>query len=236
MAAFLGLSLSLAACADSTRLEFPSCDRPSTAIEVLTIPNSYGLDKGDKLVDTSLPADDVRRVAFYTTHLFTTYPSFDPLATATSQEKADTQAALGDPRASAAWLTYGNGIEFPLFRDLRPESGQTQAPPALETPDGAYWLYPDRFARSGRPSHDRMNHYYPKDRHRSVVIECLDRGDNGLPTSGPRCKVLSLFTEKPALSCLTIGFRIRPEDLPNWREFDARLKQKIESMLTERTP
>ena len=205
--------------------EFPSCVRDSGVVKVLTMPATYGDIGGDRRINNRFAPGEPGHVTFFRTYLFTTYPDFEPLASASEEAKARTKAALGAASIASAWVIYGNGIEFYLARDKSPPE---------ETPDGKYWVYPDRIARAGRPSHDRMNNFLPKHTGRDVLIRCADQGENALPRGPQRCTVHALMTETPDLACVTVGFRIPAEDLADWASVERRLKQKVRSMLTER--
>jgi hypothetical protein len=217
------LLATVAAAAQEVVYEFPSCQRGSKDIQVLAVPSSYGVS-GDRRINERVPPADPGRVTFFRTYLFATYPDFEPLATASAEQKNQTQQALGDAAIPGAWVIHGDGNSFYRARDT--------APPE-ESPDGRYWVFPDRAFRAGRPSGDAMNHFVPKDRG-DVLIMCADRGDNSLPTSGARCIVQSLVAQPPQLACITVGYRIPPEDLTRWRELDARLQSKVKSMTRQR--
>lgn len=207
--------------------EFPSCERNSEVTKVLAIPATYGGDGGDRRINERVPRGHPERVTFFRTYLFTTYPDFEPLESASPEARERTRAALGGLSVATAWVIYGNGIEFYLARDKLPPD---------ETPDGKYWVYPDRIARSGRPSHDRVNNFLPKNTGRDVLIRCADSGDNALPRGPQRCTVHALMTETPDLACVTIGFRIPADDLGHWEAVERRVKAKVRSMITERRP
>lgn len=215
--------LHLCSCSETDGYEFPSCDQHDNAILTLSVPKSYWAS-GDGLVK---PQSGIGQ-SFVQAYLFTTYPEFDALSKASDEQKRRTEAAMGNAPIPSAWVSYGNGIEFYLARDrLRGTAPE-------ESSDGKYWVYPDSVLRAGKPSYDGMNNYLPKDTDRNVLIRCADRGVNSLPSTGFRCYVLSLMVETPDLSCVTVGFRIPPEDLGNWRERDAQLKRKLRSMISRR--
>jgi hypothetical protein len=225
LAALVVATGALGACSKNVVYEFPSCVQGSSAVSVLTVPKDYGVS-GDRRINERVPPEDPGRVSFFRTYLFTTYPDFAPRATAGEEARARTQQALGDPEIATAWIVHGDALAFHLSRDA-----QT---PREESPDGRYWVYPDRFARAGKPSYDRMNHFLPKETGSNVLITCQDRGDNALPVDGPRCTVESRMLQPPQLACLTVGYRIAPRDLPRWREIDEALKNRVRGFASER--
>lgn len=214
----------LGACEDRGThvFEMPACDGTARVL-VLKVPDGYRYEKEDRRVREDLPRDDAARYEFFREPLNATYPDFLPRETADKASEALTFAKLGDPRIPTAWIVRSDANEFYRSRDKGPPE---------QTADGKYWVYPDKVARSGRPSMDGMNHFVPKGEEKRTLILCQDEGKNEFPTTG-RCSVQRLLSRREA-SCITVGFRIPAEDLSQWQELADRLESRVWAMASLR--
>jgi hypothetical protein len=238
-ALFLCFLPALASCADSVTYEFWSCDRSKNEVMVLKMPKSYKPTAPAAALNTRVSIHHAETGGLNRTSFFSTYPEFDPIETATEEQKKVTEAALFNTAVSSGTIDYGNAIDFFLLSAVddptvkRTSEGQRFREESL---DGKYWVYPDPSVRNGKGGSDLLAYFLPKDTGRNVLISCRDMKTNVFPPDNYRCEVRSLMLETPALSCMTVSYRIRAADVPQWRDFDARIKAKIKSMITVRQP
>jgi hypothetical protein len=228
-----------AGCSDVEIYEFWSCDAGTTEVVTLQIPRSYRPTAPSAFLNKDAPRDSVAREGLNRTSFFSTYPGFDPINTATEKEKKNTETALVNTDVISGSIDYGNTIDGILYGASHDLSVKPEKPGFRwreESLDGKYWVYPDPWLRNGKGGSDLTAKFLPKETGRSVVISCQDVGKNVLPDENARCYVSSLMNETPALSCLTISYRLRAADVPQWRDFDARIKAKIRKMISVRKP
>lgn len=226
-------------CSDVEIYEFWSCDAGTAEVVTLQIPKSYRPTAPSAFLNKDAPRDSAAREGLNRTSFFSTYPEFDPIDTATEQERKMTEIALVSTNVISGSIDYGNTIDGILYGASHDLGAKPEKPGFRwreESLDGKYWVYPDPWLRNGKGGSDLTAKFLPKETGSSVVISCQDVGKNVLPDENARCYVSSLMNDSPALSCLTISYRLRAADVPQWRDFDARIKAKIRKMISVRKP
>jgi hypothetical protein len=248
------LVFSTAGCADSARFvryEFWNCDETKDEIVVLTMPRTYRptipenvLISGKRRPDYSaifqgggvIPPDNRE---FNGTDFYATYPDFDPIGAATSEQIKRTEAALANLAVTSGSIDKGHSIDSVLYGASH-ELGVRPTRPGFrwreDSVDGKYWVYADPWLRNGGPGSDTMANFLPKNTGFDVLVRCADMRTNAFPPDHYRCGVYSRFIEVPSLSCITLQYRIRAGDIPRWRELDAKIKAKVQSMVSYRQP
>jgi len=224
----------LASCAQGVTYQFPSCDPTKQEIYSLRVSRAYRPSPPeDRLVNRTLPTNDPRRVPFFRAYLYSTYPDFAPIETASEDQRKRSASALGSTEIPTLWLIHGNGISFFLESTSELQDAAPWKRKREESPDGKYWVYANPAFRQGRPSNDATVYFLPKETGRRVLIRCPDDRSNTFPSdANAHCTVESLLNDSPALACVTIGFRVPAADASRWQELTRQVSEKFRSMLS----
>ncbi|MCA3176501.1 MAG: hypothetical protein ING36_13365 [Burkholderiales bacterium] len=228
--------------------EFASCEPGSKVINVMHVPRGFqSRINEDKLIRDDQPIGwrekdplgeswTIHNGGFSWTVLYTTYPEFDSLGSTPWRDLAK--------REDASKKVEFGYIEFGYGQVTKPHFGEfVHDPKAIrknwferireESIDGQYWAYPPHNQRTTKAT-GRPMYFMPKDTGINVTIGCKDTGVNNFPEENMFCDLQSQFIEDISLKCMLVGYRIQVKDIPRWREFDARVKQRIKSMITQR--
>lgn len=236
--------------------EFPSCVPGSKVINVMRVPYGYQSSTASTLIrddqpigwlekDPKDPKDPKGPGGFYrngglqSTIMYSTYPEYQPLGFKSWRKYSTMERESGDPNK----LLFAT-VEFDRGRGVNPSDSSFNHDPTgtrknsierirEDSIDGQYWTYPPYDQRTSK-STGRPTYFMPKDMGFHVLIGCTDIGVNAIPKDG-QCFIRSDWGDDPNLGCRSVEYRVAAKDMPNWREFDARVKQQIKSFISQRT-
>ena len=246
--------LALTNCSDHYTYEFWSCDQSKNEINVIKLPKAYKPTSGEDvrvigkernpykgpLVNRALMPEEKQ---FSSAYFFPTYPDFEPLLTATSEQKTVMEnynigttfaLATGELFRSGGvnWLLRArNNEDISIEKRTLPGHRQRE-----ESPDGKYWVWGDARLRKGMPSGDKTAVFAPKGDNPDMFFICRDNNNNQLPESPARCAVYTAVSTDPAWSCLMVMYRAPVADIDNWATVNATIKAKFASMMNTREP
>lgn len=230
--------------------EFPSCVPGSKVINVMRVPYGYQSSTANTLIRDDQPIGwtekEVNGPAVYlhnggmdSTIMYSTYPEYQPLGFKSWRKYSRMEYESRDPNK----LLFAT-VEFEPGRGVQPDDSSFNHDPngtrknsieriREDSIDGQYWTYPPYDQRTSK-STGRPTYFMPKEMGFHVLIRCTDIGVNAIPKDG-QCFIRSDWGDDPHLGCRSVVYRIAAKDMPNWREFDARVKQQIKSLISQRT-
>jgi hypothetical protein len=169
--------------------------------------------------------------------LYSTYPEYEPIQTATPEQLFRTEKALFNLEIATLVFRYGTaaGSLYGASHELNGVPEHKNYRVREESADKKYWVYPDVLYRRGLTLSQGM-YFLPKETNFDVLISCADLGKNEFPPPHYRCSVYSKFVEEPGLACMSVEYRISAADADRWREIDKTVKSKLRSMMTTRHP
>jgi len=241
----------LSSCSRGQVYEFASCEPGSKVINVMHVPRGFQSSTNrDVLIRDDQPIgwrekDPLRESwtihngGFWSAILYATYPDYQPLGNISWRyynEKERLTENKNDLLFATIYFNPGRVMQGLYASEF------VHDPKAIrknwferireESIDGQYWAYPPHNQRTTKAT-GRPTYFMPKDTGMDVVIGCRDIGINEFPKN-EACFIESNFVNEPNLSCMNVHYRIAVKDIPRWREFDARVKQRIKSMITQR--
>lgn len=239
----------------SNTYEFPSCEPGSKVINVMRVPFGYQSSTANKLIRDDQPIGWIEKDpkvpqglgdsgGFYrngglqSTIMYATYPEYQPLGFKSWRKYSRMEYESRDPKE----LLFAT-VEFDPGRGVDPSNSSFIHDPngmrknsieriREDSTDGQYWTYPPYDQRTSK-STGRPTYFMPKDMGFHVLIGCTDTGVNAIPKDG-QCFIRSDWGDDLHLGCRSVEYRIAAKDMPNWREFDARVKQQIKSLISQR--
>lgn len=233
--------------------EFPSCEQGSKAINVMRVPYGYQSSAKSILIRDDQPIgwlekdpkDPKDSLGFYrnggldSTIMYSTYPEYQPLGLKSWRKYSAMEYESRDPDKllfATMWFVRGRGVDLNdtlLNHDLNGVPKSRMQRIREDAVGGQYWAYAPHNQRISK-STGEPTYFIPKDTGLHVLITCKDVGINAIPKDG-QCFIRSDFGDDPHLGCRSVVYRIAAKDMPNWREFDARVKQQIKSLISQRT-
>lgn len=237
--------------------EFPSCEPGSKVINVMRVPYGYQSFPANKLIRDDQPIGWLetdpkgsgsifyRNGGLSSSYLYSTYPDYEPLGWKTWKDYSELERESRDPKNLLfATVEFSRSVVMhpsndSYIHDLNGKRTKTFQRIREDSIDGNYWVYPEPEQRAKFPygrvpyKPNYFAEFVPKDMVFHVRIACTDTGVNTFPDQG-HCFIHSDWSTDPSLSCMSVEYRIAAKDMPHWREFDKRVKQKIESLISQR--